>query len=93
MTIKYAFEQAGIWPIDSSKVLQKMSKYMKEATPEPLALPNFPPIQRRSTHVTFGNLERGLQIGTLSVVFTSKGNHKCRGTFVVAVLRAHTCCI
>jgi hypothetical protein len=42
-TIKHAFEQAGMWPIDRQKVLQKMSKYMKEATPEPLALPDLPP--------------------------------------------------
>ena len=43
ITIKHAFEQAGMWPIDSHKVLEKMSKYMKEATPEPPALPDLPP--------------------------------------------------
>jgi hypothetical protein len=32
---KHAFEQAGMWPINSQKVLEKMSKYMKETTPEP----------------------------------------------------------
>jgi hypothetical protein len=41
-TIKHAFKQAGMWPIDRQKVLQKMSKYMKEATPE-LALLDLPP--------------------------------------------------
>ena len=43
MTIKHAFEKAGIWPIDRQKVLDKMSKYMKQATPEPPALPELPP--------------------------------------------------
>ena len=51
MTIKHAFEKAGIWPIDRQKVLDKMSKYMKEATPEPPALPNLPPpATPRTTH-------------------------------------------
>jgi hypothetical protein len=50
MTIKHAFEQAGIWPIDKAKVLEKMSKYMKEATPEPAALPDLPPNTPRTTH-------------------------------------------
>ena len=45
ITIKHAFEQAGMWPIDRQKVLEKMSKYIKEVTLE-LAiaiLPNLPP--------------------------------------------------
>jgi hypothetical protein len=50
-TIKHAFEQAGMWLIDRQKVLQKMSKYMKEATPEPLALPDLlPPNTPRTTY-------------------------------------------
>jgi hypothetical protein len=64
-TIKNAFEQAGIWPIDSSKVLQKMSKYMKEATPEPPALPDLPPpATPRTTHefrAKWSNLQLKLQ--------------------------------
>jgi hypothetical protein len=53
MTIKHAFEQAGMWPIDRQKVLQKMSKYMKEATPE-LALPDLLPPNTPRTTYEFG---------------------------------------
>jgi hypothetical protein len=64
MTIKHAFEQAGIWPIDKAKVLEKMSKYMKEATPEP-ALPDLPPPNTpRTTHefrAKWSNLQPKLQ--------------------------------
>ena len=43
-----------MWPIDRQKVLDKMSKYMKEATPEPPVLPDLPPdlppVTPRTTH-------------------------------------------
>jgi hypothetical protein len=65
ITIKHAFEQAGMWPIDSHKVLEKMSKYMKEATPEPPALPDLPPpATPRTTHefrAKWSNLQPKLQ--------------------------------
>jgi DDE superfamily endonuclease len=65
MTIKHAFEKAGIWPIDRQKVLDKMSKYMKEATPEPPALPELqPPNTPRTTHefrAKWSNLQPKLQ--------------------------------
>jgi hypothetical protein len=64
MTIKHAFEQAGIWPIDRAKVLEKMSKYIKEATTEP-AVPNLPPPNTpRTTHefrAKWSNLQPKLQ--------------------------------
>jgi ribosomal 50S subunit-associated protein YjgA (DUF615 family) len=65
ITIKHAFEQAGMWPVNSHKVLEKMSKYMKEATPEPLALPDLPPpATPRTTHefrAKWSNLQPKLQ--------------------------------
>jgi hypothetical protein len=65
MTIKHAFEQAGIWPIDKAKVLEKMSKYMKEATPELAAAPDLPPPNTpRTTHefrAKWSNLQPKLQ--------------------------------
>ena len=64
MTIKHAFEQAGMWPIDRQKVLEKMSKYMEEATPEP-ALPDLPrPNTPRTTYefrAKWSNIQPKLQ--------------------------------
>jgi hypothetical protein len=42
-------------------------------------------MQSCSTHITFGNPEKGFQIELtmlLSVRFTSKTDHKCRGTII-----------
>jgi hypothetical protein len=41
-----------MWPVNSHKVLEKMSKYMKEATLEPptLVLPDLPPVTPRMTY-------------------------------------------
>jgi hypothetical protein len=38
-----------MWPVNAQKVLQTMSKYMKEATPEPSDLPALPPKTLRTT--------------------------------------------
>jgi hypothetical protein len=51
ITIKHALEHAGMWPVNGHKVLEKMSKYMKETTPEPPTLPDLPPpATPRTTH-------------------------------------------
>jgi len=65
ITIKHAFEHAGMWPVNSHKVLEKMSKYMREeATPEP-ELPALPPPETpRTTHefrAKWSNLQPKLQ--------------------------------
>jgi hypothetical protein len=51
-TIKHAFKEAGMWPVNAQKVLQKMSKYMKESTPEP-ALPALLPSETPRTTQEF----------------------------------------
>ena len=37
--MKDAFGNASICPVNMQKVLEKMAKYIKEATPEPPVLP------------------------------------------------------
>jgi hypothetical protein len=65
ITIKYTFEHVGMWPVNSHKVLEKMSKYMKEATLEPPTLPDLPPpATPRTTHefrAKWSNLQLKLQ--------------------------------
>ena len=48
ITIKHAFKEAGMWPVNTQIVLDKMSKYIRELTPEPI-LPTLPPPQTPHT--------------------------------------------
>jgi hypothetical protein len=54
-----------MWPVNSHKVLEKMAKYIKEATPELPALPDLPPpATLRTTHefrAKWSNLQPKLQ--------------------------------
>jgi hypothetical protein len=50
-TIRDAFMQSGIWPVNAKAVLDNMSKYIKVSTPEPAPLsPQLPPVTPHTTH-------------------------------------------